>query len=83
MFFFIIYKGSGIITPLCLVLGAVIPLIFMEPGTPAFRGVTFLIAAVLNYIVAQNNPGSLYFINVKVWTLIFLGMAIYMGFIYS
>lgn len=83
MFFFIIYRGSGIMTPVCLVPGVIVSLIFMEPGTPAYRGVAFLIAAVLNYIVAQNNPGSLYFINVKVWTLIYFCMAIYMYFIYS
>ena len=79
---FIIWKGSGFLTLACVFIGLFFSMIFLQPYTPGYRGLTFLIATILNYFVAQV-PGHLFFINVRVWTFIYLGLTIYGYFFFE
>lgn len=80
---FIIWRGSGILTAICLLIGVAISWLFLKPGTPVYRGTAFIVATVLNLLFVARIPGSLFFIPVKIWTFIFLGAFFYFSFFYS
>lgn len=77
-----IWRGAGLATVICLLVGMFFSWVFLEPLTPAYRGATFLVAAFCNFII-RKSEGSLFFIPIRFWTFIYLAIAVYTYFFFS